>query len=166
MSKASSRLRRRRPGEMWELWRAVGRDKATKQPIDAGYVVTTRARCPRVIGIVRGTSPASLRKALMLRRRFAAEIAAAAEGKGVVRTIPKALFGMLLYPIARTGRRIGNDGEFAGAMYQRSKRGAVFTVFTHAGLRLIEKESGTSAEPNTLAPGSKKGEKAGELKAA
>ncbi len=153
--KRGRRARRRRPGHNWEVWSV---------PHPAGYLVTSRASCPKPVAFVPRRGSGVLATAFAIRDDHAA---AGAGGRTVDLRgrawdrLPRWLEMKLLFPVDSLGRVIRGDGEFAAGMYVRdplrvtpgapASGGLSFMMLTHSGLSMYAK-SGSPATPRDPQP--------------
>lgn len=127
---------RRRPGDLWQVWRMEVRDKQTGKPRMAGYLVTTGNRWAKPLAIVQTLADAWRVQA---KPELAAEFVDLRDKTG--KQFPRFLWGMMLYPVNRLGRAIGNS-TFIAARFLRAGRKTEFNLLTRDGLEMARDAAG------------------------
>ena len=124
--RAGRKLRRRRRGQSWSLWRV--HDGMHPDDPRLGYLVTDHERLPRPIAFVPGVGPGSLLVALDVHADPATAAAEARRGETLDlrgRTIGELARGRLanrlLVPVDSAGRAITTDRTFRGALFAYSR---------------------------------------------
>jgi hypothetical protein len=146
--------RRRRRGEVWSLWKVVGRDRDTGASVATGYFVSEGGEYPYAIAYVEDVTPKSLRLALGIHRNPERAIEAT-DLRG--QYCPKSLLRWLLLPVDRLGRVITTARPFVAGVFQHTttkvvatgatKREYEFALMTHSGLRDWYEKSGSPVNP-------------------
>lgn len=176
-ARGSPRRKRRRPGELWNLWRVEGRNTTTGEAVAIGYLVTTGKRFPDPVAFIPTTDRVALEMALKVMN---GKLDPAAFGWGFSdagwEKRFSRLFGMLLIPIDSAGRAITRDPRYAAAQFVGSyhlEGGAEFRLFSHRYLQtfrrcrfksvespesnryMLTKKSGAPETSNAAQPASK-----------
>ena len=162
--------RRRRCGEVWELWRVHSWAAVNEAVGEAvGYLVTGRGRFPKPVAYVPGIGRSRLRKAQAIRSDRRRIRRALDVVRCCLRQFPPALFGLPLLPVDGLDQVVRGDTYQAGAYLPAETGQSVggFCIFVHDVLKMpAQEKSGSPAVPVAPRPGSKKGGKVRALTAA
>lgn len=103
--------RRRRPGDLWQLYRIDDGNRSL------GYLVTGGKRNTQPIAYIDDFTPNGLRLALSILCNNAKAKLATDMRSLCPNRLPRIIKGKLLWPVDSLGRVIGNDRTFAAASY-------------------------------------------------